>query len=97
MKRNKLSLKTLQVKSFVTNLENPHAKTVKGGASDNAACGGTGGGGGDNTNDCGSKITNSDGIFCAANSINPACPSEHTCQPTCNTEDQPSDISWGGG
>ena len=39
MKKEKLSLKSLEVKSFVTSLESVTSKTIKGGESDNAACG----------------------------------------------------------
>ena len=38
MKKKKLSLKSLEVKSFITNLEGPISKTIKGGESDNEAC-----------------------------------------------------------
>ena len=103
MKKNKLSLKNLHVKSFITNLDDPHAQTIKGGVTDDTACG-TGGGSGsgvvesvgcDTINPC--KIGNSDGAFCAALSINPACPSEHTCQSGCHIEDLPTGFGGGGG
>ena len=96
MKKNKLPLTQLHVRSFITNLDDPHAQTIKGGVSDNAACG-TGGGPEEDTvaSTCVSIL--SDGALCAALSINPACPSQQTCQATCNNSDQPQDMSWGGG
>ena len=39
MKKNKLSLEGLVVKSFVTSLDSSKTLTIKGGESDNAACG----------------------------------------------------------
>ena len=39
MKKNKLSLKSLEVQSFVTSLNGSSSKTIKGGESDNGACG----------------------------------------------------------
>ena len=97
MKKNRLSLTNLHIKSFVTSLDDPHAKTVKSGASDNAACGSGAGGGGDDNQTVRCTILDSDGVICAALTINPACPSEQTCQETCITADQPQNISWGGG